>query len=77
MSQQMLLLQVIAKTNNADPSLAQRKAIAEIIQRLRTYDPAKVFEYINISRSNAISYPEFELGLDLILPDVLLSYVQA
>ena len=73
----MLLLQARAKINNLDPGPAQRTSIAEIIQRLRTYDPSKLFDYLNISKSQAISYPEFELGLDLIVPDVLLAYVQS
>lgn len=44
---------------------------------MKSFEPTKLFEYFNLSKSGELNYPEFELGLDLIVPDLLTTYAHS
>jgi hypothetical protein len=48
----------------------------EIIHKLRHIEINQAFSYFNVSCTGFITYPEFELALDLLFPNILIHYAR-
>ena len=50
--------------------------IGEIVSKLTQIDINQAFSYFNVSRTGLITYPEFELAIDLLFPNILVHYAK-
>jgi hypothetical protein len=54
--------------------MVKYNCIIEIINKLRLIEINQAFNYFNVSRTGFITYPEFELAMDLLFPNILVYY---
>lgn len=66
----------ILKGNGDQRKMIKYNCISEIVSKLTQIEINQAFNYINVSRTGLITYPEFELGLDLLFPNILVHYAK-
>ncbi len=64
------------KGNEKQMKMIKYNCISEIVSKVTQIEINQAFNYFNVSRTGLITYPEFELAMDLLFPNILIHYAK-